>query len=110
MNDAQGNRGPGIYAAEPAVRVVPHTDRLAIAALVMGIMALLGLVIFMGLLLGPVAAIMGFISRRRIAYGDGELRGRGLALAGLILGVVAFALGVLTAVVASGLRDMALFY
>lgn len=72
-------------------------------------MALLSDILDIGLLLGPVAAILGFISRRRIAGSDGELRGRGLALAGLILGVTAFVLGVLIAYVIAGLKDLVMF-
>jgi hypothetical protein len=109
VNNSPQNRAPGVFAAESAVPVVRHLDRLAIASLVTGIVALISLVIFLGLLLGPVAAIMGFISLRRIAD-DEELRGRGIARAGLILGAVAFVLGLLTVVVASGFKDLALFY
>jgi uncharacterized membrane protein HdeD (DUF308 family) len=43
-----------------------------------------------GLLLGPVAAIMGFISRRRVASSLGTLHGGDVALAGLILGIIGF--------------------
>jgi hypothetical protein len=110
VNDLQENQASRIYAAEPAATLPPHTDRLAIVALAMGIVALLSLVIFMGLLLGPLASIMGFISLRRIAAGDGELRGRGLALAGLVLGLVAFVLGGLTVLVASSFGNLVLFY
>lgn len=42
------------------------------------------------MILGPAAAIMGFISRQRIASSGGTLGGGGLALAGLILGIVGF--------------------
>jgi hypothetical protein len=68
-------------------------DALAYAALVTGILSLVLSVIFVGLpglLLGPGAAIMGFISRRRIAASSGTLLGSGVALAGLILGVIGF--------------------
>jgi len=42
-----------------------------------------------------VAAILGYISRQRVASSGGTLAGGGLALAGLILGVFAFAISVL---------------
>ena len=65
-----------------------RTDGLAIASLICGIV---GIVCFcLGVILGPTAAIMGFISRQRIVSSGGTLGGGGLAIAGLILGVVAF--------------------
>src|SRR5205807_995035 len=65
-----------------------RNDGLAIASLICGIV---GLVCFcLGVILGPAAAIMGFISRQRIAVSGGMLGGGGLALAGLILGIADF--------------------
>lgn len=70
-----------------------RTDGLAIASLIVGIV---GIVFFcLGPILGPTAAIMGFISRQRIASSGGTLAGGGLALAGLILGVVGFVFSVI---------------
>lgn len=66
----------------------PRTDGLAIASLIVGILSLL----CCGVILGPVAAIMGFIARNRIAQSGGAVGGGGLAMAGLILGVVGFLL------------------
>jgi sugar phosphate permease len=53
-----------------------------------------------GLLLGPGAAIMGFISRRRVAASLGTLGGGGVALAGLILGFIGFVASVAVLVLA----------
>jgi hypothetical protein len=77
---------PG-YAAQ-------RTDGLAVASLVVGIVSILCDLFCLGIVLGPSAAIMGFISRQRIATSGGMLGGGGVALAGLILGVVGFVLGV----------------
>jgi hypothetical protein len=44
----------------------------------------------LGIVLGPTAAIMGFISRQRITSSGGALGGGTLALVGLILGIVGF--------------------
>jgi hypothetical protein len=80
-------QNPGIAGAGRRV------DGLAYAALVTGILSLVLSVVLLGipgLLLGPGAAIMGFISRRRIAASLGSLGGGGVALAGLILGVIGF--------------------
>ena len=69
----------------------PRTDGLAIGALIAGILSLVCFWPFcLGIILGPAAAIMGFISRQRIAASSGTVGGGGLALAGLILGIVGF--------------------
>jgi hypothetical protein len=73
----------------------PRTDGLAIASLICGIVGIACFFICLGVVLGPVAAIMGFISRQRVASSGGTLAGGGLALAGLILGVVGFAVSVI---------------
>jgi hypothetical protein len=69
----------------------PRTDGLAIGALIAGILSLVCFwPLCLGIILGPAAAIMGFISRQRIAASGGTVGGGGLALAGLILGIVGF--------------------
>ena len=68
----------------------PRSDGLAIAALVAGILSLVCSFICLGLLLGPAAAIMGFISRQRIATSGGALGGGTLAVVGLVLGIIGF--------------------
>jgi hypothetical protein len=72
-----------------------RTDGLAIGALIVGILSLLCSVACLGVLLGPAAAIMGFISRQRVTASGGTMGGGGLALAGLILGIVGFVASVL---------------
>ena len=79
---------PGGYAA-------PRTDGLAIASLIVGILSLL----CCGVILGPAAAIMGFISRNRITQSGGAIGGGGLAMAGLILGVVGFLLWIVIVII-----------
>ena len=75
------------YAAPAAG---PRTDGLAIAALVLGIFSLVCSWVCLGVILGPAAAIMGFISRNRIAASGGTIGGGGLAIAGLVLGIIGF--------------------
>jgi len=97
---------PPTHGYEPTgvVDVNPRKkESLAYAALVIGILSLVLSVICIGLpglLLGPAAAIMGFISRRRVAASGGTLRGGDVALAGLILGIVGFCTGVAILVLA----------
>jgi uncharacterized protein DUF4190 len=80
------------YAQAGAGYAAPRTDGLAIGALVTGILSVICFWICLGLVLGPAAAIMGFIARQRISASGGTVGGGGLALAGLILGIVAFIL------------------
>jgi uncharacterized protein DUF4190 len=81
---------PGGYAGYAQQR----TDGLAIAALIVGILSIVCDLFCLGIVLGPAAAIMGFISRQRIQTSGGALGGGVMAMAGLILGVIGFVLGV----------------
>ncbi len=42
-----------------------------------------------GLILGPVGAGLGFVSRRNIRASHGAKTGEGMALAGMIIGILA---------------------
>lgn len=75
--------------AQPAY-AAPRTDGLAIASLVIGIISIVCSIGCLGIVLGPTAAIMGFISRQRIATSGGMLGGGTLAMVGLILGIIGF--------------------
>jgi uncharacterized protein YqgC (DUF456 family) len=74
--------------------VAPRTDGLAIASLVIGILAIVCSIACLGIILGPVAAIMGFISRQRINASNNTVGGGSLALVGLVLGLVGFLISV----------------
>jgi hypothetical protein len=80
---------PGGYAPGAGF-AAPRTDGLAIAALIIGILSLVCSFICLGVVLGPTAAIMGFISRQRIATSAGALGGGALATVGLVLGIIGF--------------------
>src|SRR5690606_21450653 len=77
------------YGAQPAygygptwgTPVVPN-DGMSIAALVVGIVSLASCMIF----LGPVAVGLGIVGMRRTAQNG--TRGRGMAVAGLVMGVL----------------------
>jgi hypothetical protein len=73
----------------------PRNDGLAIASLICGIVGVVCFFVCLGVILGPTAAIMGFVSRQRIASSGGMLAGGGMAMAGLILGVVGFVVSVI---------------
>ncbi|MHB8588006.1 MAG: DUF4190 domain-containing protein [Candidatus Dormibacteraceae bacterium] len=81
---------PGGYAPMSAGYAASRNDGLAIASLVIGIISLACSVACLGIVLGPTAAIMGFISRQRIASSGGVLGGGALATIGLVLGVIGF--------------------
>jgi len=80
----------GGYAYMPAGYAAPRNDGLAIASLIVGILSLVCTLGCLGILLGPAAAIMGFISRQRIATSGGALGGGTLAVIGLVLGIIGF--------------------
>ena len=90
-----GGYTPGGYVPPAPMGYTPgamayagvRTDGLAVASLILGIV---GIVCCLGVVLGPVAAIMGFISRQRIQTSGGAVGGGTLALVGLILGIVGF--------------------
>ena len=94
---------PGGYVPPAPMGYVPgqmayagvRTDGLAIASLICGLVGIVCFFICLGVLLGPIAAIMGFISRQRVASSGGTLGGGGLATAGLILRIVAFVVSVI---------------
>ena len=81
---------------ERGAKAGPSIDGLAYAALVTGILSIVlsPILLGSGILLGPGAAIMGYISRRRVAASLGTRGGSGVALAGLILGIIGFGAGV----------------
>src|SRR5207253_10798598 len=81
---------PGMYMPPGAGYAGQRTDGLAIAALVIGIVSIVCSIVCLGIVLGPTAAIMGFISRQRIATSGGAIGGGTLALVGLILGIFGF--------------------
>ena len=72
----------------------PRTDGMATASLVLGILGVLCCGI-----LAPIAAIMGFMSRNRIAASGGAIGGGGLAMAGLILGIIGTVLWIIGVIV-----------
>jgi hypothetical protein len=73
----------------PPYQVTPPNDGLGLAAMIVGIVSLvLACVYGIGLLGSPAALVMGRISMKRIDRSGGQLGGRGMALAGFILGIV----------------------
>jgi hypothetical protein len=80
--------GPMYGAAGP-----PQSDGGAVAALVCGIV---GVLCFIPAI---VAIVLGATARGRIDRSNGQLRGRGMATAGMVLGIVWVGLSVLWLVI-----------
>lgn len=66
----------------------PRTDGQAIAALVLGIVGLFCLIPAI------LAIVFGFLSKARIEQSNGQLTGRGMSIAGIVLGIVSIVIGV----------------
>ena len=92
----QGYPQPGYGQPAYPYAVAPPTDGLALGSMITGIAALvLSCAYGIGLLASPVALVLGKVSLNRIKRSEGRLGGHGLALTGLILGIVGTALLVL---------------
>ena len=73
----------------PPYQTAPPNDGLGLAAMIIGIVSLVGSCLYgVGLLGAPAALIMGRISMKRIDRSNGQLGGRGMAQAGFILGII----------------------
>jgi hypothetical protein len=91
---------PPSYPPPPQQRA-GRTEARAIWSLLTAIIGLaLGLVIGLpGLVLGPIAYFLGKSAISRIDSSTGELGGRGTAVAGWVMGVVAMAIGAVVTLV-----------
>lgn len=67
----------------------PGTNGLAVASLVLGIAQ-----IFICIIGGILALVFGYIARRQIDESGGTQGGRGMAVAGIILGWIGIGLGI----------------
>lgn len=83
---------PSAYGTYPGIPTAPRNG-LGIAALVTAIVAMVAtFTIFGGIALGIVAVILGFVARGRVKRGEAD--NGGVALTGIILGVVAILVSV----------------
>jgi hypothetical protein len=73
-------QAPYGYGPNGAYAATPKTNGLAVAALVLGCLG------FLCLLLGILAVIFGFVARSQIRKSNGTQKGDGMALAGIIVG------------------------
>lgn len=84
-DQAQPPGAPGFQNYGP-----PRTEGTAIGSLVCAVVGLL----LCGIILEPVAIILGFQARKKIRTSNGALKGEGLALAGIVIGFVGLALAI----------------
>src|SRR6478609_9324326 len=92
----QGYQQPAYGQPAYPYAAAPPTDGLALGSMITGIAAIvLSCAYGLGLLAAPVALILGKVSMNRIKRSQGQLGGRGFALAGFILGIVGTVLLVL---------------
>lgn len=71
---------------------------MAIASLVLGILSL----IVFGIILGPIAIVLGTKAKKRIAASGGQVGGSGMATAGMVLGVLGIIGAIIVAAVVFG--------
>jgi hypothetical protein len=76
----------------PAWPQPPRTEGVAIAALVLGLVSIITFPVFLPALAAIILALIAF---PRVRRGKGAVRGRGLAIAGITLGVLSILGGVL---------------
>ena len=69
------------------------------AATVALVVALVSIFLF-GLILGPIAIVLGVRARNEIDESQGQLRGRGRAMAAIFVGAAAFVVGIVLVVAA----------
>lgn len=85
--------GGSSFGGPGGPHAAPKRNGLGIAALVLGILALLTGAIAIGGLFGLVAIVLGVMGRGRVKRGEAD--NGGMALAGIILGVLGLLLSVL---------------
>jgi ABC-type thiamin/hydroxymethylpyrimidine transport system permease subunit len=76
-----------IHVQHDGIVLTPRTSALAVWSLVLGILGILGILGMIPFGIPSIAAIIcGHLSRRKIRKSGGLLEGKGIAMAGLILG------------------------
>ncbi|HAJ96016.1 MAG TPA: hypothetical protein DCP02_07265 [Actinobacteria bacterium] len=93
-------------AEEVKAEVVGSEDRpgpMAIVALICGILSVLCHCIpvagmFIGFILSIAAIILGIVESKKIGRGESNAKGKGMAIAGIILGAVGILFGILWAI------------
>ena len=77
----------------PAAGIEGASKGLALGSLICGILSCT-ICCSLGLVMGPAAIVMGFIAKKKADETPSQFGGRGMALGGLITGVVGFLIGI----------------
>ena len=96
-------------AEEVKAEVVGSEERpgpMAIVALICGILSVICHCVpvagsFIGFFLSVAAIVLGIIETKRIGRGEGSVKGKGMSMAGIILGAVGIVFGILWIVIIS---------
>jgi len=98
---------------EVKAEVVGSEERpgpMAIVALICGILGLIcGLIPVVGFVLNVAAIVLGVIEVKRIGRGEGSVKGKGMSIAGIILGAVGIVLGITLIVVIGAFSFLGVF-
>jgi len=78
---------------------VPKDQMLAMISLGMGVVSIVSVCCFGGILLGLPAAIVGFIAMKNVDTNPAKYTGRGMAITGMVMGIVTFLATVLFLIV-----------
>lgn len=92
MGSGDYNAQPTSYGYQP-VQQPQKSNGVAVAALVLGILSLLGLVlVFPGFIFGLVALILGIVGLNKAKSIAGPGSRKGMSIAGIVMGVIAMVL------------------
>lgn len=90
------NAAPTSYGFEPAPAAQQQNNGVALAAMILGILALLGLVfVFPAIILGIIALVLGIMGVRKASSIQGPGARKGMAITGIVTSVIALILSVL---------------
>ncbi|MHB1262434.1 MAG: DUF4190 domain-containing protein [Thermoplasmatota archaeon] len=84
------------YSAQPPMGMAPgmqKTSGKAIAALVLGIVSMC--IPYVGIVTGIIAIILGVLGMKEVDRNPQAVKGKGMAIAGVVLGAIALALYVI---------------
>jgi hypothetical protein len=79
---------PGGYDQSGGGSSGSQNNGLAITSLVLGILGLIGGCFCFGGILSPIALVTGMMGRKKADASGGRMGGKGMAMAGIILGII----------------------
>lgn len=93
---------PQMMQPQPFGSILAARDKtLPTVALILGLLSIILICCYGGIWLGLPAAIVGFLGMRNADAKPDRYEGRGLAIAGMVLGIVSFVASFIFAIIAS---------